>query len=180
MCPPDSLAKQTPTLDGKFTLSDKRLGGSLVRVSTVSELHPLNADGARLVAVKRSVLLSEVIRNRLVVRRSRLERLEGQSSLSLLPDLAVLLPLGNDGLIVRRRGDDGDSGVVLGSRSEEGNTSDVNLLDRSSERALGVGDRQDEGVEVADDKGDGRDLVGGKVGQVGLDLSGKDTYRENA
>jgi hypothetical protein len=146
-----------------------------MRVGSVPQLHPLNSNRALLLPSQAGVLLPEVVSNRAIVLRSRLERLQSKSPLGLLADLSILLPLGDDGVIVGRGGENGDSGVVLRGGSEEGDASDVDLLDGTGEGAVGLGDLLDEGVEVADDEGDGGDLVGSKVGEVGLDLSGENT-----
>lgn len=65
--------------------------------------------------------------------------------------------------------------MVLGSGTEKGDSSDINLLDSSGERTVGLLSLQDKGVQVADDKRDGGDVVVGKVLEVGRDVSGKDT-----
>ena len=65
--------------------------------------------------------------------------------------------------------------MVLGSRSEKGDSSDINLLDRSGEGAVGLLGLQDERVQVADDEGDRVDRVGGEVGEVGWNVPGEDT-----
>jgi hypothetical protein len=63
--------------------------------------------------------------------------------------------------------------VVLGSCAEEGDAADVDLFDGSGEGAVRLGGLEDEGVQVADDEGDGRDLVGGQIGEVRVDLAGQ-------
>lgn len=164
------------TLDGKGSLGDEGLSGSLVRVGSVPKLHPLDT-GARLdLSSEGGILLPKVVGDGGVVVGGLLERLEGESSLGVLTDGTRLPPLGKDGVVVGRGREDGHSAVVLGRSSEEGNTSNVDLLNGGGEGAVGLGRLKDEGVEVAGDDGDGSDRVGSKVGQVGRDVSRKDTW----
>ncbi len=64
--------------------------------------------------------------------------------------------------------------MVFSSGPEESDTSNVNLLDRTCEGAVRLLGLEDERVEVADDEGDGGDVVGSKVGEVGVNLAGQD------
>lgn len=150
-----------------------------MRVGSVPQLHPLDSNAALSVSLssQRRVLLPEVVSDRSIVLGGHLERLEGQSSLGLLGNLAVGLPLGENGLVVGRGREDRDSSVVLSSSSKKGDSSDVDLLDGSGEGAVGSGDGGLEGVEVADDEGDGGDFVGGEISEIGSDVSGEDTWR---
>lgn len=133
---------------------------------TRSRLHLLGG-------VVRGVHLAEVVCDGLVVALGALERLESEPPPGLLGDLPLLLPLGEDRVVVGRAGDDGHAGVVLGSCAEEGDAADVDLFDGSGEGAVRLGGLEDEGVQVADDEGDGRDLVGGQIGEVRVDLAGQ-------
>ena len=167
------------TSDEHLAVLNKRLGGLLVRVGTVSQRQALVSDTGSGLALGRGVqarvLLTEVVADGLVVRRSLLERLQGESSSGLLGDGALGLELGDDRVVVGRRADDGRSAVVLGSGSEESDTTDVNLLDGAGEGAVGLLRLQDEGVQVANDQGDGGDAVGLEVGEVGGDIPGEDS-----
>ena len=148
-----------------------------MRVGSVPQLHPLHSNTALSVPfpTQRRVLLPEVIPNRPIVLSSHLESLERESSLGLLGNLSVGLPLGENGLVVLGGGEDRDSSVVLGGCSKQGDSSDVDFFDGSGEGAVGSGDGCFEGVEVADDEGDGGDGVGGEIGEIGGDVSGEDT-----
>lgn len=66
--------------------------------------------------------------------------------------------------------------MVLGCGTEKGDTSDVDLLDSRSKGAVGLAGLQDEGVEVANDEGNGGDGVGSEIGKVGGDVPGDNTY----
>jgi hypothetical protein len=66
--------------------------------------------------------------------------------------------------------------VILGSSSEKGDTSNIDLLNSAGEGTVGLLSLENERVEIADDKSDGRDVVGGQVGEVRVDLSRKNTW----
>lgn len=148
-------------------------------VGTVAEGNALVTNaGSGLEAglrVGRRVHLAEVVGDGLVVGLGGLEGLEGKSAAGLSRDLALSLPLGNDGIVVRGRADDRGALVVLSSGTEEGDTANVDLLDSAGESAVGLGGLEDEGVEVADNKGDLVDAVVGEVGLVALDRTCEDT-----
>jgi hypothetical protein len=151
----------------------------LVGVGSVSQWQSLVSDtGSSLVllgSVEGGVLLPEVVTDGLVVGRSLLKSLESESSPGRLRNGPFGLDLGDDGVVVGRRADDGGSAVVLGSGTEKGDSSDVNLLDGSSKGTVGLLGLQDERVKVADDKGDGGNVVVGEVLEVGGNVSGQDT-----
>jgi hypothetical protein len=65
--------------------------------------------------------------------------------------------------------------VVLGGGAEEGDASDVDLFDGFCEGAAWAADCGGEGIEVADDDGDGIYGVGFKVLFVRRDRTSKDT-----
>ena len=65
--------------------------------------------------------------------------------------------------VVARVRKHGHARVVLRSRTQERDAADVDLFDRVSERAVGLGNGVCERVEVADDDGDGGDLLGLEV-----------------
>lgn len=65
--------------------------------------------------------------------------------------------------------------MVLGRSSEQRDAANVDLFNGGLEGAVWLGRLKNEGVEVADDERDGRDVVGREVGQVRVDLSGQDT-----
>jgi hypothetical protein len=150
-----------------------------VRVGSVPQRHSLvryTSSGLGILSgIGTSVHLPEVIRDGLIVSLCALERLDGQTPLGLVRNLAALLPFLENDVVVGRRRDDGDTGVVLGGGSEEGDTTDIDLLNSGSEGAIGLGGLHDEWVEVANHQSDRGDLVGSQVCKVGFDLSGKDT-----
>ena len=153
------------TFEWQLARSNKRLGRLLVRVRAITQRRPLYRPRKPLLRqVARRVLLPEVPADRLVVRRGLLERLQRELAPCRLPDVTVArLPLLQEFSIVRRVGEDRDALVVLRSRAEKGDAADINLFDRVSERAVGLGDGVCERVEVADDDGDGGDLLGLEV-----------------
>lgn len=67
--------------------------------------------------------------------------------------------------------------MVLGSRSKEGNSTNVDFLDCLGDS--GSRDFRDglvERVEVANDHGNSRDLLGGEVGEVGRNVTRENTW----
>ena len=106
-----------------------------------------------------------------------LKRLERELAPCSLADVAIArLPCSKEFCIVGRVGEDRYALVVLRRGAEEGNTANVDLLDCVGERAPRLGDRVREWVEVADDDGDGGDLLGLKVGLIGRYGPRKDTW----
>ena len=104
--------------------------------------------------------------------------LDGHPLLEVLSDGSVSgLPEGQElGIVVGIRKDD-DSSVVLGCRTEKGNSSNVDLLDGLCDRGSGdLGDRLVERVEVADDYGDGCNLLSLEVRNVRGDVTSEDTF----
>ena len=150
-----------------------------MRVGTVPQRQSLVRDTsgsfALLGSVEGRVLFPEVIADGLVVRRGLLKRLQSESASSRLRHGALGLDFRDDGVVVGRGADDGGTAVVFGTGTEKGDTSDINLLDGAGERAVGLLGLEDEGVQVADDEGDGGDVVVGEILEVGRDISGKDT-----
>lgn len=145
-----------------------------MRVRSVPERHPLDSHAALGLPSQAGVLLPEVVADRAVVLGRHLKRLEGEPPPRLVRDLARGLPLVEDNGVVGRGGEDGDPTVVLRGGAEEGDASDVDLLDGSREGAVRGGDGEDERVEVAGDDGDGRDRVGGQVREVRRDVARED------
>lgn len=66
--------------------------------------------------------------------------------------------------------------MVLRGSTEKSDTTDVDLLDSISERAAGLRDSLGEGVQVADDDGDGRDGLRLQILLIGGDGAGEDTF----
>lgn len=150
-----------------------------MRVGTVAEGEALVSDtggGAEVsLRVNRSVLLAEVVRDSAVVSSGLLESLERKAAAGGGRDLALSLNLLDDGVVVVRRANDRSPVVVLGSRAEESDTADVNLLNSAGDRAVRLLGLQNERVEVADNDGDLIDLVVGQVLQVRVDVARQDT-----
>lgn len=86
----------------------------------------------------------------------------------------ALGPYIQERVIVRRIGQDAHPLVVLGRRPEEGDTSDIDLLDGLRKRAAWLRDGGGKGIEIADDDGD---LGDGLVCEV--TFVGRDRTREN-
>ena len=143
----------------------KRLRGLLVRVRAVAKRHPLDRSRELFLGKLRGrILLSEVSTDRLVVGRGHLERLERKLDPDRLSDVALArIPRGKELGIVCGVGEDRDALMVLRGRAQKGDATDVDLFDRVGERAVGFGDGVCERVEVADDDGDGGDLLRLKV-----------------
>lgn len=165
--------------NGHFTLLDKSLSGLLVRVGTIPQGQPLVPNTSCglgvLCRIDAGVHLPKVIGNGLIVSLGAFKGLESQTSLGLVRNLSAGLPFLENVVIVGGRGDDGDTSMVLGCSPEERYTTNVNLLDGTCQGTIGLGGLHHKGIEVADDQGDGGDLVGSEIGQVGLNVSGQDT-----
>lgn len=166
-------------LNGHLTLLNESLGRLLVRVGTVPQTQPLVSNtGASLhflLNAGSSVNLPEVITDSLVVALGVLECLDGKTSPGLGRNLALGSELSDNGLIVGRRRNDGDTTMILGSSTKKGDTADVDLLNGTGKGAVRLCGLKDERVKVADNESDGRDLVGSKVGKVRRNISRKDT-----
>ena len=107
--------------------------------------------------------------------------LDGHAATEVLRDGAVsTLPLGQELVVVPGVREDHDAAVVLGRGAEERDASDVDLLDGLGDCGRGnLGDGLVEGVQVADDDRDGRDLLGLEVRDVGRDVTGEDSWPYN-
>ena len=154
------------------------MGRLLVRVRAVTQRRPLDRPRKPLLRqVARRVLLPEVTADRLIVRRGLLKGLQCELAPCRLPDVPVArLPLLQEFSVVRRVGEDRDALMVLRGRAEEGDAADVNFFDRVGERAVGLGDGVCERVEVANDNGDGGDLLGLEVRLVRWNRPREDTW----
>lgn len=176
----DVTGRARENLDRHLALLNESLSGFLVRVGTVPQSEPLVSNTGTCLHVVlnawRSVDLPEVVADSLVVALGVLKSLDGKTSPGLGRDLPLGLEFSDDGLVVGRRRNNRDTAVVLGSGTEEGDTTDINLLDGTSKGAVMLGGLKNEGVEIADNKSDGRDLVGREVGKVRRNVSRKDTY----
>ena len=73
---------------------------------------------------------------------------------------------GDQAVVLLGAGQDGDVGVVLGGRADEGGPADVDVFDRLGPGRVGSGDGGLERIQVDDDKVDRQEtlpLEGGKV-----------------
>jgi len=131
-----------------------------MRIGAVSQHHSLQW----VTLGGRSILLSKVATDRIVVLGGHLERLERKTVTQRLTHVAVF-PSIQERVVVRRIGQHTYSLVVLGRRSEKGDTSDIDLLDGVRERAARFRDGGRKGIEVADDD---VDLGDGLVCEVAL------------
>lgn len=123
---------------------------------------------------RRRILLSKVATDRVVVLGSHLERLEREAVSQRLTHVAIFPSL-QEGIVIRRIGQYTHAFVVLGRRSEEGDTPNIDLLDGVRERTAGFGDGGGKRIEVADDDGD---LANGLINEVAL--VGRNRTCENA
>ena len=164
------------TLERKLALGDKSLCGLLVRVRTITKSHALNGSSELLLGqLRRRILLPEVPTDGLVVRCRHLEGLQRKLVPDARTDIAVTrLPCLEELCVVRRVRKDGHALMVFGCSAQEGDTSDIDLLDRISECAVRLRDSGSEGIEVADDDGNGGDSLRLQVGLVGRDGPSKD------
>jgi hypothetical protein len=103
--------------------------------------------------------------------------LDGHAAPEVVGDLSISsLPLRKELVVVLGVGEDDDTVVVLGSGTKKGHSSNVDLLDGLGDGRSGdAGDGLVEGVEVANDNGDGSNLLGLEVGLVRGDVAGEDT-----
>ena len=136
------------------------VGGALVRVLAVLELEDLLVvahDVVREVALG----LAEPVGDDEVVVRRAVERLGGELTQGLVPELARLLELVEDLVVVLVAGHHGDARVVLGGRADHARSADVDVLDH--DLVLDPAPPGDllERVEAADDHVDGLDAVVG-------------------
>jgi len=100
--------------------------------------------------------------------------------LELVRDLTLSsLELSEEFLVILGVGEDDDTVVVLGGRTKKGNSSNVDFLDGFRDRRRGdASDSFVERVKVANNDGDGSDLLGDEVGLIRRNIPGKDTYSE--
>ncbi|KAI6770355.1 hypothetical protein HG530_004984 [Fusarium avenaceum] len=162
----DVAGRTTKDLEGQVALADVGSSGLLVRVGTISE-------GAVLVTVT-GVFLAEELRDGGIVVGSVLERLEGVSVTATLGDLALLELLKETSVVVGVA-EDGNALVVLGGSTNQGNTTNINLLDGLGDADVDLGDGVLEGVKVADNIVDLVDVLLGKVLLIGGKVPGQNT-----
>lgn len=154
-------------LEGKVSRCNIGLGGFLVGVSSVTE--------GELLDTLSGVSLTEELGDGAIVVGSVLESLQGVELAGSLGDLS-LLELLKEVRVVLGVGKDGDARVVLCGGTEEGDSTDVNLLDGLGDGDIDLSDGVLEGVQVADDVVDLVDVLLSKVLLVGLEVTGEDTF----
>lgn len=140
-----------------------------MRIGTISQYHPLQ----RVTLGRRCVLFSKVATDRVVVFGGHLECLERKTVFQRLAHVA-LAPRLQKRVVIRRVGQHTHPLMVLGRRSEKGDTPDIDLLDGFCEGTARLRDGGRKRIEIADDDGD---LGDGLVCQVML--VGRDRTREN-
>ena len=121
-----------------------------------------------------SVLLAEELGDSSVVIGSVLESLKGVSVAARLGDL-TLLELAEEASVVFGVTENGNTLVVLGSSTNEGNTTDIDLLNGLGDADVDLGDGVLEGVKVANNVVDLVDVLLGKVLLIGGKVAGQDT-----
>lgn len=147
--------------------------GMLMGILAVAKIGLLVKDDA-LVLPERTLLDQLVVQpgvDGVVIGTREAEDLEGKVLAGLERSRAIIVPhLEQDGVVHRRIGDDSDGSVVLGSASQHGGTTDVDMLDGVLIVDVGLGNGRLEGVEVHDHHVDHADTVvfgilhvGGKV-----------------
>ena len=138
------------TLDGHLALLNKGLSGFLVRVGAVSQGDSLVPNTSSSLGVgsrvSARVHFPKVVGDSFIVSLGAFESLDSETSLGLVRDFAALLPFLEDDVVVGRRGDDRDTGVVLGSSPQKGDTANVNLLNGTGQSAVGLLSLEHEGV----------------------------------
>lgn len=111
-------------------------------------------------------------------RERREANLDGHATAEVLRDGAVAtLPLSEELVVVLGVREDHDATVVLGCGAKEGDASNVDFLNGLGDgRRRDLGDSLVEWVEVADNDGDGCDLLRLEVRDVGGDVASEDTW----
>lgn len=126
-----------------------------MRVAAVAESKSLD-----LRCVSRGVLLPEVSTDSRVVLGSHRERFQCKAVAQSLADIAIaVFPCLEEGSVVGRVRKDRDAFMVLRRSAKKGNAADIDLLDSVCQGAIRLGDRFGEGVQVANDDGDGCDAL---------------------
>lgn len=152
-------------LEGQVALGDIGGSGLLVGVGAVSE--------SKLLLAVTGVLLAEELGDGGIVVGSVLEGFEGVLVSAGLGDLSLLELLEETGIILGVA-EDGDTLVVLGGSTDEGDTTNVNLLNGLGDADIDLGYSVLEGVEVADDIVDLVDVLLGEVLLIGSKVTGQD------
>ena len=162
----DVTRRSTEDLEGQLSIVGESSGGLLVRVGTVAQSHVL-------VAVA-SVLLAEVARDGTVIVGCVFESLEGVSVAAGLADFSRFKLLEESGVVVGVA-EDSDTLVVLGSSTDQSDTTNVNLFDGLGDADVGLGNGVLEGIEVADNVVNLVDVLVGQILLIGLEVTGEDT-----
>ena len=132
-----------------------------MRVGTVPQGSPLNRSSKLPgLEITRSVFLSEVSADSVVILCRHLESLERECTSQRLSDIPLaVLPSLEEAIIIGGIGKDGDPFVILGCSTKKGNTPNINLLDCVCESASRFRDCFGERIEVANHDRDGRNRL---------------------
>ena len=148
---------------GRRVLDKER--GALMRVLAVThglDLPVLQVERGREIA-GRTVRpdRTQVIRDCAIVARRMFERLDGQRITRCIRDSAVVIPqlLKHHG-VIRAIHDHGNRGMVLGGRTQQGRSADIDVLDGHEQVAVITGNGLLERVEVDHHQVDRADTVG--------------------
>ena len=149
--------------------------GALMRVLAVAHaLHLREGEVQRLRVIValghrrgfgRAVDRAQVVRDRAVVLRGMREHFLGQVELGRVRDRARL-GFFEHARVIGRIDDHRDIAMVLGRRAQHGRAADVDVLDCVLKRAIGLGDRLLERIQVHDQQIDGADVVRLERGHV--------------
>ena len=136
-----------------------------MRVSTVPQGCPLNSSSKFFrLEIARSIFLSEVSTNGLVVLCRHLKCLEREFASQRLPNIPLtVLPSLQKVVVIGRIGKDGDPFVILRRSPKKGDPSNINLLDRVCESTSRFCDSFGERIEVANHDRDGRNRLGFEI-----------------
>jgi hypothetical protein len=150
-----------------------------MRVGAIPQSNSLHRSGQLVLwQLCACVLFPEIAANSIVILGRHLERLQGELTPQILAHIALALGERLDKLlVVGGIGENRHTRVVLGCCAQEGNASDIDLLNGVCEGASMLRDRVREGVEVAHDDGDGGDALSLEILLVGLNVPSKDAYR---
>jgi len=148
-----------------------------MRVRSVSQRQSLGRTCQSLAASSIGVLLSKVTADCVIIFGSHLKGLEGELAPDRLPHVAIpRLPSLHEFGVISGVRQYGYTLVVFGSGAQEGDTTNVDLLDRIGESAVGLRYSRSEGIKVANYDGYRGDRLGIKVLLIRRYTSGKDTY----
>ena len=144
-------------------------------VAQILYLFPLaREDGREAAGLLFFIKAREVVRDHRVVPSGMSKHLLGEFEARLGTHGAFGADFFSNALVVGRIDDDGDRLVVLCSRTNHRRAADIDILNRVFKRAVGLGDRLLERVEIHDDDIDRIDFVISKrLHMFGIGTTGK-------